>query len=417
MDAGAKLVSVGDPKQLQPIDAGGIFGSLMKKHGKAEISNIQRQRTDFEPLLAWLDARATRRDGGITAAQAKALRSVPEEVRLAAIESICSMDAKLFRAFARWQARYDHQWMREAVELLAKGAAKDALDLLDARGRLMLISGAESAYADLISAWDCDKTLLADKAIIAGTRAEVAELNRRARDRLIDAGVVGVAREIEVQIVHRDESTDIRHFAPGDRLVFTMNDRLLGVANGMTGTIKDIDGERVAGPLISVELDAPNARGDRIVHIPASFARFDLGYALTTHKAQGRTVASVHALVNPAMADREWTYVAASRSRFATTLYVDSSLLGLVDPESHRDPSAKPITRAAMIDALSARMRRSRAKGTSLDYELADISSKKQPKQSTVSKAASRAVEAARMILNRIAPGQRSKRPELCPRR
>ena len=44
MQAGAKLVCVGDPKQLQPIDAGGIFGSLMRKHGKAEISNIQRKR-------------------------------------------------------------------------------------------------------------------------------------------------------------------------------------------------------------------------------------------------------------------------------------------------------------------------------------------------------------------------------------
>jgi ATP-dependent exoDNAse (exonuclease V) alpha subunit len=345
LEAGAKLVSVGDPKQLQPIDAGGIFGSLMKRHGKAEISNIQRQRTDFEPLLAWLDTRATRRDGGITAAQAKTLRAVPEDARRAAIESICSMDAKLSRAFARWQARYDHHWMREAVELFAQGEARAALELLDGRGRLKLISGAEPAYAELISAWASDKTLLTDKAIIAGTRAEVAELNRRARDRLIVAGVVDVAREIEVQIVHRDESTDIRRFAPGDRLVFTMNDRPLGVANGMTGTIKGIDRERIGRPLISVDLDSPNERGERVVHVPASFARFDLGFALTTHRAQGRTVASVHALVNQAMGDREWTYVAASRSRFATTLYVDASLLGLVDPESHRDPNPKPISR------------------------------------------------------------------------
>lgn len=369
IEAGAKLVSVGDPKQLQPIEAGGIFGALMCRHGKAELSNIQRQRTDFEPLLAWLDKRAARADGGLTRAQALALRAVPEDGRLSAIEALCSKDAKLGRAFARWQARYDHRWMREAVELFAKGEARAALELLDARGRLKLISGQDNACGELISAWAADKTALGDKAIIAGTRAEVAELNRLARDKLIEVGLVDVAREIEVQIIHRDESTDIRRFAPGDRIVFTMNDKPLGVANGMTGSIRGIDMARVGGPLMAIELDAPNERGDSVVHIPASFARFDLGYALTTHRSQGRTLSSAHALVNPAMADREWTYVAASRSRFATTLYVNTALLGLVDPESHREGDSKPKTKEAAIEALASRMRRSRAKGTTLDYD------------------------------------------------
>ena len=417
LGAGAKLISVGDPKQLQPIEAGGIFGSLMKKHGKAEISHIQRQRTDFEPLLAWLDARAARRDGGITAGQVRALRQVPEDARIAAIESICARDEKLSQAFARWQSRYDFQWMREAVEQFATGDAKSALHTLDSRGRLKLISGQEQAYAELISAWSADRTLLVDKAIIAGTRAEVAELNSRARDTLIRSGVVDAAREIEVEIIHRDESTDIRRLAPGDRIVFTMNDRPLGVANGMTGAVKDIDIGRIGGPLMAVELDAPNEHGDRLVHIPVSFARFDLGFALTTHRAQGKTLSSAHVLVNPAMGDREWTYVAASRSRFATTLYVNTALLGLVDPESHRDVEAKSITRVATIDALAVRMRRSRAKGTSLDYEPTDISLRKHINQAGVSKLAARAVDAARMILDRFSPTKKANRPVLGQRR
>ncbi|OEZ97978.1 MobF family relaxase [Duganella phyllosphaerae] len=368
LDAGAKLVAVGDPKQLQPIDAGGIFAALMREHGKAEISNIQRQRTDFEPLLAWLDARATRSDGGLSVGQAQALRATPEDARLAAIEAICSTDAKLSHAFSRWRDRYDFQWMREAVELFATGEAKSALALLDARGRLKLMSGQEEAYAELISAWSADRTPLRDKAIVAGTRAEVAELNQRARQELIAANHIDASREIEVEIVHRDETTDIRRFAPGDRIVFTKNDRPLGVANGLTGAIRDIDMSRIGGPLIAVELDAPNERGDLIVHIPASFGRFDLGFALTTHRAQGRTLSSAHALVNPSMGDREWSYVAASRSRFATTLYVNTALLDMVDHESHAPSDAEPKSHDAIIDALASRMRRSRPKGTSLDY-------------------------------------------------
>ena len=295
--------------------------------------------------------------------------------------------------------------------LSTKGEAKAALELLDARGRLRLISGQESTYAELISAWSVDKTKLRDKAIIAGTRAEVAELNWRARQALATAGLVDASREIEVSVIHRDESTDIRRFAPGDRIVFTMNDRPLGVANGMTGTVRDIDGARLGGPLMQVELDAPNERGDSLVQIPASFGRFDHGYALTTHRAQGKTLSSAHALVNPSMADREWTYVAASRSRFATTLYVNTALLGLVDPESHRDADTTPKSREAAIESLAARMRRSRAKGTSLDYDTADIRPSRHAKGADALRLGARAVHAARSLLDRMTPWQAAKRP------
>jgi len=99
----------------------------------------------------------------------------------------------------------------------------------------------------------------------------------------------------------------------------------------------------------------------------ASFGRFDLPYCLTNHKAQGRTFDAAYVLANPALADREWTYVAASRSRFATTIFVNAFALGLVDSESHQAAGPKK-RRADALEALAKRMRRSRAKGTSLDY-------------------------------------------------
>lgn len=367
LSAGAKLVCVGDPKQLQPIEAGGIFGSLMKRHGKAEISNIQRQRTDFEPLLKWLESRG-KAGTGIDKAKSQALRELPEDARMSALESLCRQDDKLSKAFDRWRARFDFEWMREAVELFANGEARIALDLLDSKGRLKLMSGQSAAYESLISAWAADKTPLASKAIVAATRAEVADLNAMARSFLIERGLVDASNEIEVEIKRRDETTDTRQLASGDRIVFTMNDRALGVANGVAGFIREID---MSGfePVLSVELDDANERGERLVRVPASFAYFDHAYCLTNHKSQGRTFDSAHVLANPSMADREWTYVAASRSRFSTTLYVNSAQLGLVDPESHRAADSKPKSRAAALDSLASRMRRSRAKGTSLDYD------------------------------------------------
>ncbi len=381
--AGAKLVCVGDPKQLQPIGAGGIFASLMREHGRAEISKIQRQRTDFEPLLDWLDKRAAKPGGGITPAQARALREVPEESRLDAMERVCAADAKLARAFGRWRSRYDFEWMREVVEWFAKGEAGEALRALDARGRVRFAAGLDAAMAQLVAAWEADRTPVAAKAIVAGTRAEVAELNRLARERLVEAGLVLDTRGAEFEIVNRDGDREAKRFAPGDRVVFTQNERALGVVNGAVGALAAIE-PGVDGPELVVELDDSNERGERRVRVPASFGRFDLAYCLTNHKAQGRTFDSAYVLANPAMADREWTYVASSRSRFATTLFVNSAALGLVDPESHRETADRPSAREKVVDALAARMRRSRAKGTSLDYRAPPAAPQPKPEPSGV---------------------------------
>jgi conjugative relaxase-like TrwC/TraI family protein len=366
-DAGAKFVCVGDPKQLQPIEAGGIFASLMRLHGKAEISNIQRQRTDFEPLLEWLQKNGHGK-ASITAERAKTLRSLPEDARMAAMERLCAADPKLARGFAKWRSRFDYEWMREAVELFATGSAREALSLLDQKGRLKLASGPAQSMNELISAWNADKTSVDRKTIIAATRAEVAQLNAMAREALVSRGLIDDARGIEAEIIHRDETKDAKRFAPGDRIVFTMNDKELGVANGVAGRIREIDMSGF-GPVLAVELDDSNELGESLVRIPAGFARFDHAYCLTNHKSQGRTFDSAYVLANPSMADREWTYVAASRSRFATTIFVNAAALGLVDPESHRKEDHVAKNRAAAIEALASRMKRSKAKGTSLDFE------------------------------------------------
>ena len=370
--AGAKLVCVGDAKQLQPIDAGGIFASLARIHGKAEVSDIRRQRTDFEPLLRWLEGRAGE-SAPLNALKAAELRRLPEDARMPALESICAQDDKLSRAFRRWRDRFDYGWMREAVARFAQGEATEALGLLDAKGRLRLATSRDGAIGELISAWAKDRTAIGQKIIVAATRADVAELNALARASQVKAGLVDDALGLDIEIKRRDDSTDIRRFAPGDRIGFAMNDRKIGIANGVAGTVSAIEA-RSSGPELRVELDETNARGERTVLVPVAFAMFDHAYATTNHRAQGLTRDSAHVLANAAMCDREWIYVAASRSRFATTIYADASSLAVIDPESHRADEPGADGRERAINALASRMKRSRAKGTSLDFEEADIS-------------------------------------------
>jgi Ti-type conjugative transfer relaxase TraA len=46
--AGAKVVMVGDPEQLQAIEAGASFRALTERHGATEITEIRRQREDWQ---------------------------------------------------------------------------------------------------------------------------------------------------------------------------------------------------------------------------------------------------------------------------------------------------------------------------------------------------------------------------------
>src|SRR5690606_24822205 len=47
-EAGAKVVLVGDPQQLQSIEAGAAFRSIYERHGGVEIETVRRQREDWQ---------------------------------------------------------------------------------------------------------------------------------------------------------------------------------------------------------------------------------------------------------------------------------------------------------------------------------------------------------------------------------
>ncbi len=47
-DAGSKVALVGDPEQLQAIEAGAAFRSVAERYGAAEIAEIRRQREGWQ---------------------------------------------------------------------------------------------------------------------------------------------------------------------------------------------------------------------------------------------------------------------------------------------------------------------------------------------------------------------------------
>jgi Ti-type conjugative transfer relaxase TraA len=287
--AGAKIVLVGDPEQLQPIGAGAAFRSVAERVGFVELEGVRRQREDWQ--------------------------------RAASVD------------FGRYRT----------AEGLAAYAERGAIRL-DDTGEQVRGAIVRDVMADMAARPDGSRLVLAHR------RADVQDLNEAIRAARQERGEL--AGEIAYQTTE-----GARSFAPGDRLLFRENSRDLGVKNGMLGTVERAEAAGLAatgladdGRLV-VRLDSAKGPGQgRAVSVSmADYAAVDHGYATTIHKAQGATVDRAYVLASGTM-DRHLTYVAMTRHRDEVQLYASR--------EEFRAEGA-----------LSARLSRSQAKETTLDYD------------------------------------------------
>lgn len=125
--SGAKLVLVGDPEQLQPIEAGAAFRAISERIGYAELETIYRQRD---------------------------------------------------------------QWMRDASLDLARGNVSAALDAYAQRGMVRTGWTRDEAITALIANWDREYDPAKATLILAHRRVDVRLLNEMARSKLVERGLI-----------------------------------------------------------------------------------------------------------------------------------------------------------------------------------------------------------------------------------
>jgi len=164
--------------------------------------------------------------------------------------------------------------------------------------------------------------------MIAADHDSVRQLNELAHDQLVTQGrVTGLA-------ITTRSNTPI---AVGDTVVTRRNDRTLTTGRGW---VKNGDSWRVTAISDRGEVTVQRANGVDQVRLPAAYAaeHLDLGYAVTAHQAQGRTVDTAHAFVTD-RAHRELLYVMSTRARQANHLYIEITTdAGLGD---HHQPEVK----------------------------------------------------------------------------
>ncbi|TPN57392.1 MULTISPECIES: Ti-type conjugative transfer relaxase TraA [unclassified Mesorhizobium] len=137
-DVGAKVVLVGDPQQLQAIEAGAAFRSIHERRGGVEIGQVRRQRED---------------------------------------------------------------WQRDATRDLATGRIGAAIDAYDAQGMVHQAATRNEARGELVERWDRDRQAHpeASRIILTHTNDEVHALNQAARERMRAAGDIGDELQVTVE--------------------------------------------------------------------------------------------------------------------------------------------------------------------------------------------------------------------------
>lgn len=168
----------------------------------------------------------------------------------------------------------------------------------------------EAAYR----AWRADTLAGRAAVLVADSNEAVLALNQRARAELVLDGTVNALREVELH--------DGARAAAGDTVITRRNDRRLRsgrgwVRNGNRWTVTEVRDDG------SLTLRPAGRKWGASVVIPADYAaeHLELGYAVTSHRAQGITVDASHVLAD-AGTTRENFYVAMTRGSDANRAYL-----------------------------------------------------------------------------------------------
>ena len=233
---------------------------------------------------------------------------------------------------------------REALAAVRAGLGRDYLAFAEQRDRLVVSEDPLATKTRLLADWwSHARDDLAGNVMIALRRRDVAELNALARGLMDSHGRLGRERL----------TIGEREFAAGDRIVCLRNSDRLGVKNGTRGTVERVDRERARSRVAT-------DRGDRVelsrAYLEAGHVRH--AYALTGHSGQGVTVDRAFVLGSGEARLQEWGYVALSRAREATRLYVTGN------PRRAREPLPRARRPRSCCAARAARSRSRRSSGS-----------------------------------------------------
>jgi conjugative relaxase-like TrwC/TraI family protein len=260
--AGAKLVLVGDRKQLQAIGAGPGLALVARAVEAARVDTIVRQ---WEP------------------------------------------------------------WARQAVSDFGAGRASAALKAFSDRNLVVEAHGAKATIVAVVDWAEVAQATGGAVVVLAKTNAAVASISREVRGRHKAANRI-TGKEIEFTAATPSGHPSQLQLARGDKIRFLVRDNELGVINGTIATVTRVgERGALTGRKLRIEAEFEGKRtwfDPMRLADPHGRPRLGWAYASTIAGAQGLTVDKAVVLVDPAF-NRHDIFVAASRAREQTTLVFD----------------------------------------------------------------------------------------------
>jgi len=263
-EAGAKLILVGDDKQLASIEHGGMFGALKEEHGAAELHTVRR---------------------------------------------VADADQKT------------------AFNAMHRGDFRAALDVFKDRGAIHWTEGEDATQAALVesyaqaSAQEPGKTRFA----FAYTNAEVDALNSAIRQKREERGELGedhvfATKHGDQVFAEGDRVQFTGNAADRER-------KAAGLVNGMVGTVEAIKDAEMTVRLDAKQADGSDRVVTFRVGTDEQAGEFGAirhGYAGTIYKGQGKTLDETFVLHSRHWRSAS-SYVALTRHREDVTLFVDKA--------------------------------------------------------------------------------------------
>jgi DNA primase catalytic core len=284
--AGARMVLVGDPAQLDAVGAGGILGRLERTGNVAELTSI------FRFTDQWQRSASRRLRAGELGVFTESEDDRPGQ-------------GDTERADAGPRTYADAGWVHEGTsESMLEGA----------------YTATQAALAEGL-----------DAVLIVATNDNLTDMNTRATLERRAAGLVDTSRLVRLR--GRADA------GAGDLLIARRNDHKITDNTGrpvQNGDLLRLDKITATGQAVCRRLtgDGEKSTSRVSVTLPTGYLRADveLGYALTAHRAQGITVDEAHLVIpDGAHMTRELVYVAMTRARGANHVWC-----ALPDPDQLR---------------------------------------------------------------------------------
>jgi Ti-type conjugative transfer relaxase TraA len=198
--------------------------------------------------------------------------------------------------------RQKEEVQREIAKKLARGEMGEALDAILRIGSIRWAASKEEAIEKLITAWATNKLKNPNEStlIIAHSNREVRALNELVRAYRKEVG------ELQGKEYRCETAFGKIYVAVGDRIEFRKKDAELGVSNGTEGVLIKASEKR-----FTVQIK----ENDQMRHVdfdPHLYRTFQLGYATTYFRSQGRAAERAYVLHSPMM-NKEMFYVGLTR--------------------------------------------------------------------------------------------------------